>query len=242
MMPPICLARLFFYNSLGDFDGAFLMPEPITVAVMGGGLTGLLYRFGKADFRHVKRALDVAGAAVLLVPLGPVILFFAILVKLTSPGSAFFHQVRVGQNGQLFKIVKLRTMHTDAERSSGPVWARKRDDRTTRLGGFLRKTHIDEFPQLLNVLRGEMSLIGPRPERPFFVNKFKHEITNYSKRLLVKPGITGLAQVRYKYDETLLDVRNKLTYDLVYVKRMSWTLDVRVVLWTVRMFGGRNAH
>ena len=218
------------------------MPEPVTVAVVGGGLTGLLYRFGRSDFKHAKRTLDVAGALVLLALLWPVILFFAALIKLTSPGPAFFHQVRVGEHGRLFRIIKLRTMHVDAERSSGPVWARKRDSRTTALGDFLRKAHIDEFPQLLNVLRGEMSLIGPRPERPFFVNRFRHEIPNYSKRLLIKPGITGLAQVRYKYDETLLDVRNKLTYDLVYVKRMSWALDARVFMWTFRTFNGHNAH
>ncbi len=218
------------------------MPEPITMAVMGGGLTGLTLRFARRGFSEIKRALDILGACILLIFLGPVMLLFGAVIKLTSPGPAFFKQVRVGESGKLFEIIKLRTMTVDAEKATGPVWARKRDSRITRLGLFLRKTHIDEFPQLINVLRGEMSLIGPRPERPFFVNRFRREIPNYEQRLAVKPGITGLAQVRYKYDESLADVRNKLTYDLVYVKRMSWALDARILLWTFGTVSGHNAN
>ena len=218
------------------------MPEPITMAVMGGGLTGLTLRFAKRGFSEIKRALDIIGACILLIPLGPAMLVFAVATKLTSPGPAFFKQIRVGEGGKLFEIIKLRTMRVDAEKASGPVWARKRDSRITRLGNFLRKTHIDEFPQLINVLRGEMSLIGPRPERPFFVNRFRREIPNYELRLAVKPGITGLAQVRYKYDESLADVRNKLTYDLVYVKRMSWAMDARILFWTFGTVSGHNAN
>ncbi len=209
---------------------------------MGGGITGLTLRFARRGFREIKRALDILGACLLLLVLGPVTLFFAALVKLTSKGPALFKQIRVGQGGRFFHILKLRTMRADAEKTSGPVWARKRDSRVTRLGLFLRKTHIDEFPQLINVLRGEMSLIGPRPERPFFVNRFRREIPNYEQRLVVKPGITGLAQVRYKYDESLTDVRNKLTYDLVYVKRMSWSMDFRILFWTFGTVSGHNAN
>jgi len=218
------------------------MPEPITIAVMGGGLTGLTLRFARRGFREIKRALDIIGASCLLLVLGPIVLFFAAFIRLTSKGPAFFKQVRVGEGGRLFEIIKLRTMRADAEQVTGPVWARKRDNRITRLGAFLRKTHIDEFPQVINVLRGEMSLIGPRPERPFFVNRFRREIPNYEQRLAVKPGITGLAQVRYKYDESLADVQNKLTYDLVYIKRMSWVMDVRILLWTFGTINGRNAN
>ena len=218
------------------------MPEPITIAVMGGGMTGLALRFARRGFREIKRALDIVGASVLLIVLGPVLLFFAALVRLTSKGPAFFKQIRVGEGGKLFNIFKLRTMRTGAEKASGPVWARKRDNRITKLGSFLRKAHIDEFPQLINVLRGEMSLVGPRPERPFFVNRFRHEIPNYEQRLAVKPGITGLAQVRYKYDESITDVKNKLTYDLVYVKRMSWAMDTRILLWTLGTINGHNAN
>jgi lipopolysaccharide/colanic/teichoic acid biosynthesis glycosyltransferase len=209
---------------------------------MGGGLTGLTLRFARRGFQEIKRALDLVGASLLLVVLGPVMAFFAALIKLTSKGPAFFTQIRVGQNGKLFRIMKLRTMRADAEKATGPVWARKKDNRITRLGSFLRKTHIDEFPQLFNVLRGEMSLIGPRPERPFFVNRFRREIPNYEERLKVKPGITGLAQVRYKYDESLTDVRNKLTYDLVYIKRMSWAMDARILVWTLGTLNGHNAN
>jgi lipopolysaccharide/colanic/teichoic acid biosynthesis glycosyltransferase len=218
------------------------MPEPITMAVMGGGLTGLTLRFARRGFQEIKRALDLIGASLLLIVLGPVMLGFCALIKITSKGPAFFTQIRVGQNGQLFRIIKLRTMRADAEKATGPVWARKKDNRITKLGAFLRKTHIDEFPQLINVLRGEMSLIGPRPERPFFVNRFRREIPNYEDRLTVKPGITGLAQVRYKYDESLNDVRNKLTYDLVYIKRMSWAMDARILMWTFGTMNGHNAN
>lgn len=218
------------------------MPEPITMAVMGGGLTGLTLRFARRGFREVKRSLDILGALMLLVILGPAMIFFCIVIKMTTKGPAFFKQIRVGEGGKLFKIYKLRTMRIDAESTTGPVWARKRDTRVTRVGNFLRKSHIDEFPQLFNVLRGEMSLIGPRPERPFFVNRFRREIPNYELRLAVKPGITGLAQVRYKYDESLADVRNKLTYDLVYVKRMSWSLDARILAWTFGTINGHNAN
>lgn len=218
------------------------MPEPITIAVMGGGLTGLALRFARRGFREMKRALDILAASILLIILGPVIFFCAGLVKLTSKGPAFFRQVRVGEGGKLFHIIKLRTMRMNAEQATGPVWARRRDSRVTHLGSFLRKAHIDEFPQLINVVRGEMSVIGPRPERPFFVNRFRREIPNYELRLAVKPGITGLAQVRYKYDETLADVQNKLTYDLVYIKRMSWLMDARILFWTLSTVNGRNAH
>jgi lipopolysaccharide/colanic/teichoic acid biosynthesis glycosyltransferase len=218
------------------------MPEPITIAVMGGGITGLALRFARRGFHELKRALDLVGASLLLLVLGPVVLFVAALIKLESKGPAFFSQIRVGKDGKLFRIIKLRTMRADAEKATGPVWARKQDNRITRLGSFLRKAHIDEFPQLINVLRGEMSLIGPRPERPFFVNRFRREIPNYEHRLAVKPGITGLAQVRYKYDESLADVRNKLTYDLVYIKRMSPVMDARILLWTFGTMNGHNAN
>ena len=218
------------------------MPEPITIAVMGGGITGLTLRFARRGFHEIKRALDLIGATLLMLVLGPVVLVVSALIKLESKGPAFFTQIRVGKDGKLFRIIKLRTMRADAEQATGPVWARKQDTRITKLGAFLRKTHIDEFPQLINVLRGEMSLIGPRPERPFFVNRFRREIPNYEQRLAVKPGITGLAQVRYKYDESLADVRNKLTYDLVYIKRMSPVMDARILMWTLGTLNGHNAN
>lgn len=216
------------------------MPEPVSIAVLGGGIAGLLARFLRRGFGEVKPKLDFIGAVILLVFLGPVIVVFALLVKLTSRGSAFYRQVRVGKDGRLFSVIKLRTMYVNAENRTGPVWAKKVDPRVTPLGNFLRKTHVDEMPQLINVLRGQMSLIGPRPERPFFVNQFRRQIPQYEHRLAVRPGITGLAQVKHKYDETEEDVKVKLSYDLAYVKSMSWSTDIKIALWTVKTLAGRN--
>jgi len=218
------------------------MPEPVSMAVLSGGIAGLLARFLKRGFKDVKRTLDVIGASILLVIVGPIIGFFALLVKLTSAGPAFFTQVRVGQNGRLFNMIKLRTMHTNAENQTGPVWAQKHDPRVTPLGRFLRMTHLDEAPQIINVLKGEMSLIGPRPERPYFVNQFRKSVPHYEARLAVRPGITGLAQVRHKYDETIEDVRKKLGYDLAYVNGMCWATDLKIAFLTLRMITGKNAR
>jgi len=218
------------------------MPEPVSIAVLSGGIAGLLVRFLKRGFNEVKRTLDIIGASVLFIVFGPIMGFFALLVKLTSSGSAFFTQVRVGQDGRLFNMIKLRTMHTNAENQTGPVWAQKRDPRVTPLGRFLRTTHLDEVPQLINVMKGEMSLIGPRPERPYFVNQFRRSIPRYEGRLAVRPGITGLAQVRHKYDETIEDVRKKLGYDLAYVNNMCWTADLKIAFLTIGMLTGKNAR
>jgi len=212
------------------------------MAILGGGIAGLLRRFLKRGFAEVKRTLDIIGASILLIVLGLVILFFAALVKLTSRGPAFYTQVRVGKRGRLFNVIKLRTMRVNAENNTGPVWAKEHDFRTTCLGNFLRKTHIDELPQLINVLRGDMSLIGPRPERPFFVNQFRRSIPHYEERLTVRPGITGLAQVKHKYDETIDDVRTKLSYDLAYVNSMSWRTDIKIALWTFKTITGKNGQ
>ena len=212
------------------------------MAILGGGIAGLLRRFLKRGFAEVKRTLDIIGASILLVLLGPVMVFFAALVKLTSRGPAFYTQVRVGKRGRLFNVIKLRTMRMNAENNTGPVWAKEHDPRTTWLGSFLRKTHMDETPQLLNVLWGDMSLIGPRPERPHFVNQFRRSIPHYEDRLTVRPGITGLAQVKHKYDETIDDVRTKLSYDLVYVQSMSWRTDIKIALWTFKTITGKNVR
>jgi len=163
-------------------------------------------------------------------------------VKLTSRGPAFYTQVRVGKDGRLFNMIKLRTMYTNAERHTGPVWAQEKDPRVTPLGKFLRKTHLDETPQIFNILKGEMSLIGPRPERPYFVNQFRREIPGYEKRLAVRPGITGLAQVYHKYDESIEDVQKKLTYDLLYIRSMCWKTDLKIAILTLAMLTGKNSR
>jgi len=181
----------------------------------------------------LKRVVDVAACATGLIVLAPVLAVIALIVKLDSRGPAFYRQERMGRFGRLFGMYKFRTMVVDAE-ASGPVWAALgADPRMTRVGRVLRRTHLDELPQLINVLRGEMSLVGPRPERPTFVTELNREIPWYDQRLLIKPGMTGLAQVHYRYDQSVEDVRRKLRFDLLYVKRMCLALDARILAWTV---------
>ena len=181
----------------------------------------------------LKRIVDVAGASVGMIVMAPVAMLVALAVKLDSRGPVIYSQERVGRFGEVFKIYKFRSMVVNAE-ASGPQWASAGSDaRLTRVGRFLRRTHLDEVPQLWNVLKGEMSLIGPRPERPHFVNELDRMIPRYDERLLIKPGMTGLAQVHYRYDQSLADVKRKLRFDLLYVKRMCLMLDARIIAWTV---------
>jgi sugar transferase (PEP-CTERM system associated) len=185
-----------------------------------------------------KRLLDVVVSAVGLVVLIPLFALIAALIRVDSPGPVLFRQLRVGLGGRLFLIWKFRSMRQDAEKS-GPQWAQANDSRISRVGWWLRKTRLDEFPQLVNVLRGEMSLVGPRPERPVFVRNLRLTIPYYDIRHTVRPGITGWAQVRFRYGSSAEDAHTKLQYDLFYVKRFSLALDVRILLETVQvvMFG-----
>jgi len=210
-------------------------PEPTTLALFGGGFLGMIVSFLKRTYAFAKRTFDIVATLVLAVITSPIMLVTAILIKLTSKGPILYSQTRVGKHGENFEIYKFRTMKVDAEKETGPVWAAEKDNRLAPLGGFLRKMHIDELPQLLNVMRGEMSLIGPRPERPIFVNKFKKVINDYDKRLAVKPGITGLAQVWHRYDETIEDVKKKVKYDLLYIRKMDIWADMRITLRTIRV-------
>jgi lipopolysaccharide/colanic/teichoic acid biosynthesis glycosyltransferase len=171
-------------------------------------------------------------AVVLFLPIAVVVLVAAILIKLTSRGPAFYSQVRLGKNGKPYTIYKLRTMVHNCEFFSGPRWSTAHDPRVTPLGRLLRDTHIDEFPQILNVLRGEMSLVGPRPERPEFVPQLEKAIPHYRERLLVRPGITGLAQIQLPADTDLTSVERKLRYDLHYIKSVGPWLDLRIMLAT----------
>ncbi len=189
----------------------------------------------------VKRAMDVVLSAVGLVVLSPLLAVIAAAVKLSSPGPVFYRQERCGLNGKPFAMLKFRTMRTDAERQTGPVWAVKDDPRRTWLGAFLRRSSLDELPQLINVLRGDMSLVGPRPERPVFIREFRETIPNYMARHCVKAGITGWAQVHGWRGNTSL--RKRLQYDLYYITHWSPFLDVRI-LW-LTLFRGllhRNAY
>jgi lipopolysaccharide/colanic/teichoic acid biosynthesis glycosyltransferase len=185
-----------------------------------------------------KLALEYVIALVLFVLSVPVILVTAILVKFTSRGPAFYSQLRLGKNSRPFKLYKIRTMTHNCEKESGPRWATPDDPRITLVGGFLRRTHLDELPQLWNVLRGEMSLVGPRPERPEFIPALEQALPHYRDRLQVRPGVTGLAQVQQGPDSDLESVRRKLAYDLYYIRHMTLWLDLRLILCTgVRMLG-----
>ncbi len=183
--------------------------------------------------KMLKRALDLIIAAVLLVLSLPVMLLSALIIKLESPGPIFYLQERVGKNNAIFKVIKFRSMCQDAE-INGAVWAQKNDSRVTRFGGFIRKVRIDEIPQLWNVLRGEMSLVGPRPERQIFVEELVKDIPYYNIRHGVKPGITGWAQICYPYGASKEDALRKLEYDLYYIKNNSLALDLLVIFHTIR--------
>ncbi len=183
--------------------------------------------------RFIKRIIDIVFSLIGLVIVLPFVPFIALAIKMDSEGPILFKQIRVGQGDRPFTIYKFRTMCKDAEKKSGAVWAKKNDARVTRVGEFLRKSRIDELPQLINSLKGDMSLVGPRPERPEFVKKLKKVIPYYSERHFVKPGITGWAQVCYPYGESEEDAIEKLRYDLYYIKNYSLKFDYRIMLETV---------
>jgi sugar transferase (PEP-CTERM system associated) len=184
--------------------------------------------------RSLKRALDSVFAIIGIAVMTPVMLIVAALVKLTSAGPALYHQQRVGQHGRLFTVHKFRSMREDAERDTGAVWASSRDSRVTTVGRFLRRTRLDELPQLWNVLKGEMSLVGPRPERPEFVAKLTEQIPYYGLRHGVRPGLTGWAQVRYTYGASVEDALEKLQYDLFYIKHLTMAFDIVILVSTIK--------
>ena len=181
-----------------------------------------------------KRTLDLAASAFGLVVAAPIMALVALAVKLTSDGPALYHQNRVGRDDRVFTLHKFRSMRADAEAASGAVWATDKDPRLTPIGGALRKFRLDELPQLWNVLRGDMSLVGPRPERPEFIAQLSEQIPFYRRRHVVKPGLTGWAQVRYPYGSTVEDAMEKLQYDLFYIKHMSIGLDLFIAVKTIK--------
>jgi len=215
------------------------MPEPASIALVSTGCAGLVVRFVQRQYRVAKSYLDWIVALVLLVVCAPVMALCALLVRLTSSGPAIYKQERVGLNGRTFTLYKLRTMRLGAESETGPIWAQGDDDpRVTPVGYLLRRTHLDELPQLFNVLKGDMSLVGPRPERPYFVNQLERQIPDYARRLSVKPGITGLAQIRAGADHNIRDVRRKVKLDCLYIRRMCWWVDFMILFNTVRKVCG----
>jgi len=214
------------------------MPEPTSIILLGGSVMGMVLRLAKKCFQEMKRLFDIILSVIFLALLSPVLCVFVLIIKLTSSGTVLFSQVRVGKNGKLFTMYKFRSMNQYAEKETGPVWAKSDDPRITPIGKFLRQTHIDEIPQFFNVIKGDMSIIGPRPERPHFVDKFKHELPDYQNRLQIRPGITGLAQVSHRYDQSIEDVQKKLHYDLQYingVENKSWRNEFNIMLNTVTL-------
>jgi lipopolysaccharide/colanic/teichoic acid biosynthesis glycosyltransferase len=183
-------------------------------------------------YSSCKMTAEWLASLLALVALTPFMALAAILVKASSGGPAFYCQVRLGRNGRPYRVYKIRTMVHQAEAKTGAVWAAQDDPRVTPIGRFLRDTHLDELPQLWNILRGEMSLIGPRPERPEIASQLESVLPNYRKRLHVRPGLTGLAQLRLPADSDVTGVRRKLSYDLYYVRRVSPMLDVRIAAST----------
>jgi sugar transferase (PEP-CTERM system associated) len=197
----------------------------------------------KAKFASLSRTIVHRLAALIGALLSlPLVIVTAILIKLDSRGPVFYKQERVGKNGRTFTLIKFRSMRVDAE-ADGPVWASKGDDRTTRIGRIMRKVRVDEIPQFWNILRGEMSFVGPRPERPHFVAQLAHEIRYYEQRHLIAPGLTGWAQIKYPYGASIEDARQKLQYDLFYIKNYSLVFDAIILFETIKIIlFGRGAQ
>ncbi len=214
-----------------------------THQVFGVPLMVLLQDHMPAWEAQIKRIIDIAVSLWVLVLGLPVWAVIAAIIRLSSTGKAIYNQERVGRNGKPFIMHKFRSMYHDAEKRSGPTWALAKDPRITPIGRFLRKTRLDENPQFINVLKGEMSLVGPRPERAFFIQQLKEEIPWYVRRIKMKPGITGWAQVKHKYDASIEDVKQKVMYDLYYFENMSLMLDLKIMLHTILVvFTGKGAH
>jgi lipopolysaccharide/colanic/teichoic acid biosynthesis glycosyltransferase len=218
------------------------MPEPVTIIGVGAGLAALTTHLARRFFNLAKEVFDIVVGSVLLVLALPVLGVCALIVKLSSKGPVIFTQIRVGQNGKPFRMYKLRTMYVDAESASGAVWAAKGDPRVVPTCRWMRRCHADELPQLLNVVRGDMSLVGPRPERQEILDELEKVYPEVHRRLSVRPGITGLAQVRNGYDTSVEAFREKLRADLEYIERRNWSTELRILTATLTKFNDKTAH
>jgi lipopolysaccharide/colanic/teichoic acid biosynthesis glycosyltransferase len=218
------------------------MPEPITIVGLSAGLLALTTHFARRYFELAKEVVDILlGFACFVLSL-PLLAVCAAIIKLSDPGPVFFTQIRVGRDGRLFKMLKLRTMYMDAEARSGAVWASRNDPRVMPACRWMRRSHVDELPQLINVIAGEMSLVGPRPERPEILAELEKKYPEVRKRLAVRPGITGLAQVRNGYDTSIEAFRQKLEADLEYIDHRNWSTELRILTATVTKFNDSAAH
>jgi len=216
-------------SAISDIDEIFIKDKEKTLAIPTIGLFPEKFNLLFCKF---KRIFDILLSLFVLIFFFPLWVLVFILIKVESPGPAFYKQKRIGKDGKEFDLYKFRSMVDDAEKYTGPVWATKSDLRITRVGSIIRKFGIDEIPQLFNILKGDMSIIGPRPERPFFVEKFEKFIPFYSQRYRILPGITGLAQIKHKYDSNIEDVIKKLEYDFYYINNFSLRLDLYIYITT----------
>ncbi len=232
-----------FYRSLENrvtFKNLSSFYEQLTNKVPLGAINQVwflenLTEGSKKTYEELKRFFDLVFSFILGAIVLPFIPLIALMIKISSPGPVFYLQKRVGQNGRSFEIIKLRTMRKDAEKVTGAVWAKENDPRTTTLGKILRKSRIDELPQLWNILKGEMSFVGPRAERPEFLEELKKEVPFYEERYIIKPGLTGWAQINYRYGSSIADTAEKLQYDLYYIKNRSLILDLGIILKTINI-------
>jgi len=218
------------------------MPEPLTVIAVGSGVLGVATQLARRYFEAAKEVVDVILGFVALVLTLPLWLVCAILIKLTSRGPVFLVQKRVGKNGKVFGMIKFRTMHVTAEKAGRAVWASKDDPRVVPACRWMRRSHVDELPQLLNVIKGDMSLVGPRPERPEILAELEKTYPDVRKRLAVRPGITGLAQVRNGYDTSVDQFRQKLQADLEYIEKRKWSVEFAILARTLGKLNDRGAH
>jgi lipopolysaccharide/colanic/teichoic acid biosynthesis glycosyltransferase len=218
------------------------MPELITITLGNYGAAEVAETGTQRRFDRSKRILDLALATLALAVLLPVILLCALIIRLSSRGPVLYKQVRMGKDGTLFLMYKLRTMYDNAEARTGAVWASDNDPRVIRTCRWMRRGHFDELPQLVNVIKGEMSLVGPRPERPEIMARLENIYPNIYRRLAVRPGITGLAQIRNGYDKTIESTRRKLDADLEYIRTRRWGLELRILTATLPKFYDPAAH
>lgn len=222
------------------------MPEPITVIAVGTGIAGLSAHLARRYFEMAKEVVDIVLGSIALVLALPVFAVCAVIIKLSSRGPVFFAQTRAGKGGKPFTMYKFRTMRRGAEDKSGAVWAGERDPRVVPTCRWMRRSHVDELPQIINVIKGDMSLVGPRPERPEILAELEKTYPDVKKRLAVRPGITGLAQIRNGYDTDVNAFRHKLEADLEYidsvVKNRRWGRELRIMAATLKKFKDKAAH
>jgi lipopolysaccharide/colanic/teichoic acid biosynthesis glycosyltransferase len=218
------------------------MPEPITIIGFGAGFLALSSHLARRYFGVAKEVVDIVLGFIALVLCLPVLAASAVIIKISSPGPLLYRQRRVGKGGKQFTMYKLRTMYVDAESATGAVWAASGDPRIVPACRWMRRSHVDELPQLINVIRGDMSLVGPRPERPEILGELERLYPDVKKRQAVRPGITGLAQVRNGYDTTIEAFRAKLEADLEYIERRNWSTEFRIMAATIGKFKDSAAH